>query len=83
MVLKSILATSWIAPGMIKNAGKPYPEVKDGSFDLPQGPGWGVELDMDYLREHNVAREGKVITDPGLDMFRKADWFKRSHGKPS
>ncbi len=67
----------------IKKAGSPYPEVKDGYFELPQGPGWGVELDMDYLREHNVAVEGKVIADPGLDMFRKADWFKRSHRKPS
>ena len=67
----------------IKKAGKPYPEVEDGYFKLPQGPGWGVELDMDYLREHNVTVEGKVIADPGLDMFRKADWFKRSHRKPS
>jgi galactonate dehydratase len=67
----------------IKKTGKPYPEVKDGCFELPQGPGWGVELDMDYLREHNVAAEEKVIADPGLDMFRKADWFKRSQRKPS
>ena len=67
----------------IKKAGKPYPEVKEGCFELPQGPGWGVELDMDFLREHNVAGEGKVISDPGLDMFRKADWFKRSHRKPT
>jgi galactonate dehydratase len=68
----------------IKKAGKPYPEVgDDGCFALPQGPGWGVELDMDYLRERNVAAYGKVIADPGLDMFRKADWFKRSHRKPS
>ena len=68
----------------IKETGKPYPEVKeDGCFVLPQGPGWGVEPDMDYLRENNVAAAGKVIADPGLDMFRKADWFKRSHRKPS
>lgn len=67
----------------IKKTGKPYPDVKDGCFELPQGPGWGVELDMDYLREHNVAADEKVIADPGLDMFRKADWFKRSQGKPS
>jgi len=25
----------------IKQAGRPYPEVKDGQFDLPQGPGLG------------------------------------------
>ena len=44
----------------IKKAGNPYPEVgEDGCFALPQGPGWGVELDMDYLRENNVARAGE------------------------
>jgi galactonate dehydratase len=66
----------------IKKAGSPYPEVKDGFFDLPQGPGWGVELDMDYLRGHAATQKDHVISDPGLDMFRKADWFKRSHRKP-
>ena len=65
----------------IKKAGKPYPEVKNGEFDLPQGPGWGVEIDMDYLREHDVSQGGKVISDPGLDMFRRADWFKRSRSE--
>ena len=66
----------------IKNAGKPYPAVVDGSFALPQGAGWGVEVDLDYLREHDVTKRGVVIADPGLDMFRRADWFKRSDRKP-
>jgi len=62
----------------IKQAGRPYPEVKDGQFDLPQGPGWGVELDLDYIREKSAKSGDGVIADPGLDMFRKSDWFKRS-----
>ena len=28
----------------VKRAGAPYPEVVDGYFSLPQGPGWGVIL---------------------------------------
>jgi hypothetical protein len=37
---------------------------------------------MDYVREHAAKPTDHVISDPGLDMFRKADWFKRSHRKP-
>ena len=33
----------------VKNAGTNYPEVVDGYFSLPEGPGWGVEA---------VAKEG-------------------------
>jgi hypothetical protein len=67
----------------IKQAGRPYPEVKDGQFDLPQGPGWGVELDFDYIREKSAKSGDRVIADPGLDMFRKPDWFKRSEATKS
>ena len=60
----------------IRNLGSPYPVVRDGEFELPQGPGWGVELDFDFLRAH--ANQQDVIPDPGLDMFRNPEWFKRS-----
>jgi galactonate dehydratase len=62
----------------IQQAGTPYPQVEDGHFSLPAGPGWGVELDFDFLKEHPARLENGVILDPGLDMFRKSDWFKRS-----
>jgi galactonate dehydratase len=61
----------------VKRVGSPYPEVVDGLFALPGGPGWGIELDLDFLAAHPPQRENGVIQDPGLDMFRKSDWFKR------
>ncbi|HIE51510.1 MAG TPA: hypothetical protein EYP85_07095 [Armatimonadetes bacterium] len=32
--------------------GPGYPEVVDGYFPLPGGPGLGVELNEDLIREH-------------------------------
>ena len=61
----------------VKQAGHPYPEVVDGYFGLPEGPGWGVELDMDFIRKHPPASVDGVIQDPGLNMFVKADWNQR------
>jgi len=53
----------------IKQAGRPYPEVKDGQFDLPQGPGWGVELDFDFIREKSAKSGDGVIADPAWTCF--------------
>jgi len=61
----------------VKQIGSPYPEVTNGVFSLPQGPGWGIELDLDYLNSNPPRTRDGVIQDPGLDMFRKSDWFKR------
>jgi|TARA_B110000438_G_C15305211_1_gene432911 galactonate dehydratase len=33
----------------VKQAGSLYPEVIDGNFQLPEGPGWGIELDLDFI----------------------------------
>ena len=63
----------------ICKAGQPYPQVVDGHFPLPTGPGWGVELDFEFLANHAPPLVDGCIPDPGLDMFRKADWFKRSN----
>ena len=62
----------------IQEAGSPYPVVRDGYFGLPTGPGWGIELDFNFLREHSWNANDGAIPDPGLDMFRKPEWFKRS-----
>lgn len=62
----------------IKQIGTPYPTVAKGQFSLPEGPGWGVEIDRDFLESHPPRREDGVILDPGLNMFRREDWFKRS-----
>jgi len=62
----------------VKQIGRPYPVLTEGDFALPEGPGWGVELDLEFLAAHPPRRENGVILDPGLDMFRKTDWFKRS-----
>jgi galactonate dehydratase len=61
----------------VKKAGSPYPEVVDGHFELPGGPGWGVEMDIDFLREHDGQKVDGVYVDPGLNMFENADWAKR------
>jgi galactonate dehydratase len=48
----------------VKEAAKPYPEVVDGYFALPKGPGLGLELNEDCIREH-PPREGHFnLWDP-------------------
>lgn len=44
-------ADSWV-----KEAAPGNPEVIDGYFALPQGPGLGVTLNKDFLREHPQQR---------------------------
>lgn len=61
----------------VKRCGSPYPQVVDGHFALPQGPGWGVELNRDFIREHEAKRVDGVIPDPGLNMFVDAGWHQR------
>jgi len=61
----------------VKNAATWYPEVIDGHFILPDKPGWGVELDVDFIESRPPKKIGDVILDPGLDMFVKTDWHKR------
>ncbi|WP_460963318.1 mandelate racemase/muconate lactonizing enzyme family protein [Parasphingorhabdus pacifica] len=36
----------------VKKAAPGVPEVVDGHFDLPEAPGLGVELDVDFVRGH-------------------------------
>ncbi len=64
----------------VKNAGSPYPQVVDGHFSLPAGPGWGVELNHDFLERNAARRIDGVIPDPGLNMFINPEWNRR--GKP-
>ena len=61
----------------VKNAGSPYPEVVDGFFEVPEGPGWGVDLNFDFIESNPPESENGVILDPGLNMFRETDWHKR------
>jgi galactonate dehydratase len=64
----------------VKQAAAPYPEVRDGRFSLPTGPGLGIEVDEEFIRAHPPRTEGGVILDPGLDMFRDASWNMRGSG---
>jgi galactonate dehydratase len=61
----------------IKQAGTNYPEVVDGEFRVPDRPGWGVELNEAFIKEHPPRVVDGVIQDPGLQMFEKGDWAKR------
>jgi galactonate dehydratase len=69
------------ADQQVKQAGYPYPEVVDGCFSVPDKPGWGVELNYDFIESHPPNRDGNVILDPGLDLFRKSDWHRRGQGR--
>ena len=64
-----------------KQCGSPYPEVVDGYFSVPTGPGWGVEIDEEYLKSCPQRLENGILTDPGLNMFGNADWNRRSQPK--
>ncbi len=59
----------------VKDAAKGpgYPEVKDGYFPLPSGPGLGVTLNEDFIREHPTQGET-------FNLF-KEDWHRRQSAK--
>lgn len=69
------------ADAHVKQAGAPYPEVVDGYFSVPNRPGWGVEVDEDFIRAHPPAIVGGVIQDPGLNMFEDARWNRRGQDR--
>ena len=48
-----------------------------GYFNIPKGPGWGVEIDYDYLESNPPKTENGIILDPGLNMFKSENWNKR------
>ena len=50
-------------PG-VKRAGTNYPEVVDGEFSVPEGPGWGIELDEDYITLQSVGFRSPVTVPP-------------------
>lgn len=62
----------------IKSCGSPYPEVVDGYFSLPGGPGWGLEMNEEFLTSQAPPSEDGIYRDPGLNMFVNAEWNKRS-----
>jgi galactonate dehydratase len=61
-----------------KRCGAPYPEVVDGYFTLPTGPGWGVEIDEEFLASFPTPMQDGIICDPGLNMFGNPEWNRRS-----
>lgn len=65
----------------IKQCGAPYPAVVDGAFQLPQGPGWGLTLNLDYIKSNEAKKIDGVIQDPGLNMFVDENWNRRSQTK--
>jgi len=49
--------------------GPGYPEVVDGHFPLPGGPGLGITLNEEFIKEH-------PMTDVFFNLYDK-DWHKR------
>jgi galactonate dehydratase len=64
----------------IKECGTPYPKVVDGHVELPTRPGWGVELNFDFIKNNPPKTADGVILDPGLNMFVNSEWNKRKGG---
>ena len=65
----------------VQKAGTWYPEIVDGHFTLPDKPGWGVELNIDFIESRPPQIDNGVVLDPGLNMFGKSDWQKRGQNK--
>jgi galactonate dehydratase len=63
---------SWVKEAA---TGPGYPEVVDGYFPLPGGPGLGVELNEDFIREH-------PMNTFHFDLFRD-EWHRRQAGVAS
>lgn len=61
---------SWVKEAA---TGPGYPEVKDGYFPLPGGPGLGITLHEDFIREHPMQGEN-------FNLF-KEDWHRRQSAK--
>ena len=59
---------SWVKESA---TGPGYPEVVDGYFALPSGPGLGVTINEDFIKEHPMG-EGF------FNLFEK-DWHKRQN----
>jgi galactonate dehydratase len=56
-------------------SGPGYPAVVDGAFPLPSGPGLGVTLNEDFIREHPPKRET-------FNLFQD-DWHRRQSQSPA
>jgi galactonate dehydratase len=68
------------ADAHVKQAGSNYPEVVDGYFTVSDEPGWGVELDEEFIVSHPPTLVDGIVQDPGLNMFESADWNRRGQG---
>ena len=70
------------ADPFVKEAADFYPEVKDGFFSVPEKPGWGIELNEEFILSHPPDKNKEGINlDPGLNMFEKMDWAKRGQSE--
>ena len=69
------------ADAHVKQAGTNYPEVVEGYFRVPEEPGWGVELNEEFIRAHPPTVVDGVIQDPGLNMFENAEWSRRGQDR--
>ncbi|MBS3135818.1 mandelate racemase/muconate lactonizing enzyme family protein [Candidatus Woesearchaeota archaeon] len=69
------------ADAHVKKAADWYTEVTDGEFTVPNKPGWGVELDLEFIAKHPPKMRGDVILDPGLNLFHNSRWHERGQKK--
>ena len=65
----------------VKNAADNYPEVIDGYFELSSKPGWGIEINEDFINDNPPEKYNNITLDPGLNMFGNSNWAQRGQSK--
>ena len=58
------------------NSAKEYDEVltnpihiEDGNATVPEGPGWGTDLDLDAIAAHPPSELTPIESEPYIDFF--------------
>ena len=65
----------------MKNAAYIYPEVINVYFELSEKPGWGIEINEDFINDNPPEKYKEITLDPGLNMFENPNWAQRGQSK--
>ena len=57
---------------MVNKLFETRPEITNGSMALPTKPGWGIEIDEDFLQQHSISLSRDSIKDFAFkDLWEK------------
>ena len=65
----------------VKKVADNYPEVIDGYFELSEKPGWGIEINEDFIKDNPPEKYKNITLDPGLNMFENPNWAQRGQSR--